>query len=259
MNLLLLILGGLSAIFRNALFDWLAELVLRGVSRKLEKWFPPGHRPSYGGKVEYMEAAIETYIELLRHEQRQGASNLLILLKSIGCFFQLGRIGLQLWVNDLLYPFTVFQRCAVLVAGFDGSLDVSFRRMRHLIDDLGGAYLVLDRRGRVQHWDQSAQELFLFKPKQVMQRVATTSFIPAQETGGRSLLLFLPELCQTPDRYGLNLNENITANAKRMWIFWVNLPVYKRGRLVQIHCLGFNVAAPKLLRALIWLWNRGNR
>ncbi len=252
LQLLVWIMG----IVMNALVEGLSESLLTEIVNRTERWFVVRSQNSkfQGLAGEYLEGSVETFIALLKRDQQRGISHVLILVKVLGYASILVWTAGRLWVNDLLYLLAVFQKVAVLATTFDGSFNTNFLQMRHLIDRCGGAYLVLDARGRVRHWDQSAQDLFQFRARQVVDKVATRSFIPSRETGGRPMTAFLKELCNAPDHYRLHLNENVTASRQRFWTLWLNLPVYERDRVQRIHCIGFKVTTPRLVRLLISIW-----
>jgi PAS domain S-box-containing protein len=51
------------------------------------------------------------------------------------------------------------------------------------------------------------------------------TIVPETESGGRDLTEMIHDLGQQPDFYVTNINENICADGKRVWVAWRNTPI----------------------------------
>lgn len=210
---------------------------------------------------EYIEGMLADYAETLKQWRKQY-SPLLILLKSIPWGFSIF-IGIgKLTLNRFFFPLDLFYQSAQLVHV------LTISPVLALPSDYLAAYvsentrrnadiiiLQLSPTCQITGWGEDAERVLGFAAHEVLGRNAIDTFVPSFDVNGCSLQQLITEICRTPEKYGLNLNENITKTGERFSAFWMNIPLYDgRGNLSEIFCIGYITDVPEFMTQLVFLW-----
>ncbi|MEL6493173.1 MAG: PAS domain-containing protein [Cyanobacteria bacterium J06621_3] len=202
-----------------------------------------------------IEGMMSDYAELLSQAHHDGVSPFILASRAIQYALELGRAGVAMKINNLTFAITVFAEGLDLIKDYDGNsfnhsqID-GFLRLRN-----SGAVIVkLNHLGQITTWGREAEKLFGFGAQEVLKKVATDSFIPAQDQGISVLQWLLESLYQQPRLFLLNTNLNVTATGEEFWVFWINLPIHSNGQVSEIMCIGIKLNSPIPMRFLIWSW-----
>ncbi len=117
-------------------------------------------------------------------------------------------------------------------------------RYRQVVDTANSIILRLDTEGRIIFFNAYAQKFFGFTEEEILGRPAVGTIVPIVESSGRDLSGLLSDICNNPDNYSVNENENIKKSGERVWIAWTNKAITgEAGRVSEILCIGNDVTA----------------
>jgi PAS domain S-box-containing protein len=89
-------------------------------------------------------------------------------------------------------------------------------------------------------------EFFGFTEAELVGKSVSGTIVPEHESSGRDLEKLMGQICDQPELFYLNENENICRDGTRVWISWVNKPVLDdNGSLVEILAVGTNMTDRK--------------
>ena len=117
---------------------------------------------------------------------------------------------------------------------------------RDLVETSNSVILRWDIDGNALFMNDYGQRFLGFTAEELIGRNITETIVPQTETSGRDLQLLMMDVCQHPDQYLLNENENICKNGDRVWISWANKPIFDRyGNLIEILSVGTDATERK--------------
>lgn len=111
----------------------------------------------------------------------------------------------------------------------ENSLRISERRYRELVDNARTIIVKMDVDGKFTFVNEYAQAFFGFKLDEILGKTAFETIVPERESTGRKLDTLIESLYRDPDRYSININENIKKNGERVWIEWYNKALFDSG------------------------------
>lgn len=96
-----------------------------------------------------------------------------------------------------------------------------------------------DTQGQVKFLNAYGQRFFGFRAEEILGKSIFGTIVPLTESSGRDLAAMITDLCQHPDRYAQNENENQRRDGQRVWISWSNKPIWnERGEIIEILSVG---------------------
>ncbi len=98
----------------------------------------------------------------------------------------------------------------------------SEEKYRELVQNANSIILRWDREGRVTFFNEYAQAFFGFSEDEIMGRHVVGTIAPKTETSGRDLRPLIDDICQNPEKYQYNVNENMRKDGTRVWVAWTN-------------------------------------
>ncbi len=108
-------------------------------------------------------------------------------------------------------------------------------KYRHLIQNVNSIIVRWDALGYIQFINAYGLEFFGYSEAEIIGKNLSETLIPKVDTSGRDLSQLSQQICQNPEEYSIYENENICRNGKRVWVTWVNQPIYdQNGRLIEI-------------------------
>lgn len=128
----------------------------------------------------------------------------------------------------------------------EDALHASEAKYRELVQHARSIILRMDPHGSVTFFNEFAQEFFGFSEDEIIGRNVVGTIVPEVETSGRDLKALLQDICNNPDSYYTNENENMHKDGRRMWVTWTNKAVRDPNGVVQeILCVGVDITAYK--------------
>ena len=101
-------------------------------------------------------------------------------------------------------------------------LKASEERYRELVENANSIILRWNQEGIITFFNEYAQQFFGFTAEEIIGQHVIGTIVPEDESTGRDLRPLMQDICKHPERYQLNINENIKKNGERCWISWTN-------------------------------------
>ncbi|HEY9845058.1 MAG TPA: PAS domain S-box protein, partial [Candidatus Caenarcaniphilales bacterium] len=132
------------------------------------------------------------------------------------------------------------------------ALRASEAQYRDLVQTANCIILRWGTDGTIRFMNTYGQRLFGFELGEILNQNVVGTIVPATETSGRDLPALMVDICQHPENYLFNENENICKNGERLWIVWANKPILDlQGNLVEILSVGTDATKRKRAEAAL--------
>ncbi|MCP6757227.1 MAG: PAS domain S-box protein [Fischerella sp. CENA71] len=126
------------------------------------------------------------------------------------------------------------------------ALRQSEAQYRDLVQTANCIILRWDGNGNIIFLNDYGQRLFGFDVDEIIGRNVIGTIVPETETSGRDLEALMVDICQHPENYLFNENENLCKNGDRVWIVWANKPILdEQGNLIEILSVGTDATKRK--------------
>ncbi|OUL34037.1 PAS domain S-box protein [Nostoc sp. 106C] len=123
---------------------------------------------------------------------------------------------------------------------------------RDLVQTANCIILRWDSNGDIIYLNDYGQKLFGFDAQEITGRNVVGTIVPETETSGRDLQRLMVDICQYPENYLFNENENLCKNGDRVWIVWANKPILdEQGNLIEILSVGTDATERKRAQAAL--------
>ncbi|WP_341530345.1 PAS domain S-box protein [Nostoc sp. UHCC 0302] len=117
---------------------------------------------------------------------------------------------------------------------------------RDLVQTANCIILRWDSKGDIIYLNNYGQKLFGFYAQEITGRNVVGTIVPKTETSGHDLQTLMVDICQHPENYLFNENENLCKNGDRVWIVWANKPILDaQGNLIEILSVGTDATERK--------------
>ncbi|MBD2677270.1 MULTISPECIES: PAS domain S-box protein [Nostoc] len=132
------------------------------------------------------------------------------------------------------------------------ALRQSEAQYRDLVQTANCIILRWDSNGDIIFLNDYGQRLFGFDLDEITGRNVVGTIVPETETSGRDLQALMVDICEYPEKYIFNENENLCKNGDRVWIVWANKPILdEQGNLVEILSVGTDATERKRAQAAL--------
>lgn len=101
-------------------------------------------------------------------------------------------------------------------------------RYKELVSNAKSIILKMDPQGRFTFVNEFAQSFFGYEEDEIIGKTAFETIVPKTESTGRDLVKMIDHIYRDPDKYSVNINENIKKNGERVWIEWHNKALFDR-------------------------------
>jgi PAS domain S-box-containing protein len=130
----------------------------------------------------------------------------------------------------------------------ENSLRESEEKYRELVENANSIILKWDRQGKITVFNEFAQHFFGYTEREIIGRSVMGTIVPATESGSdRDLSLLIDDIIRHPEDHGVNENENITRDGKRVWIRWQNkILLDENGEFSGLFSIGSDITERKL-------------
>jgi len=119
---------------------------------------------------------------------------------------------------------------------------------RLLVEAANSIILKWDVQGNVLFMNDYGQKFFGFTAEELVGRHITENIVPLTESTGRDLAELMENICDHPDRYAFNENENCCKDGRRAWISWSNKPIVdEEDTLIGVLSVGIDVTQRRQL------------
>ncbi|WP_341529433.1 PAS domain S-box protein [Nostoc sp. UHCC 0302] len=126
------------------------------------------------------------------------------------------------------------------------ALRQSETQYRNLVRTANCIILRWDSNGNIIFLNDYGQKCFGFDVDEIVGRNVVGTIVPETETSGRDLQMLMVDICQNPENYLFNENENLCKNGDRVWVVWANKPILdEQGNLIEILSVGTDATKRK--------------
>lgn len=128
----------------------------------------------------------------------------------------------------------------------ENSLRKSEAEYRELVDNARTIILKMDTNGRFTFVNEYAQDFFGYSQEEFLGKTAFETIVPELESSGRKLEDLVESIYEDPDKYSVNINENIKKNGERVWIEWHNRALFDyHGSRIGHMAIGIDITERK--------------
>ncbi|MBE9201992.1 MULTISPECIES: PAS domain S-box protein [unclassified Nodularia (in: cyanobacteria)] len=132
------------------------------------------------------------------------------------------------------------------------ALQQSEAKYRDLVQTANCIILRWDSNGNVIFLNDYGQKFFGFDLDEIVEHHVIGTIVPETETSGRDLQALMVDICQNPNNYLFNENENLCKNGDRVWVVWANKPILdEQGNLKEILSVGTDTTERKRTEAAL--------
>ncbi|BFM10198.1 hypothetical protein R50072_03510 [Simiduia litorea] len=127
-------------------------------------------------------------------------------------------------------------------------LKASEERYRELVENANAIILRWNRDGIITFFNEYAQKFFGYSADEIIGKHVMDTIVPEGETTGRDLRPLMDDICQHPEKYAFNINENVKRNGERVWINWTNkILLDESGEPIGALSIGSDITKQRLL------------
>jgi len=119
-------------------------------------------------------------------------------------------------------------------------------KYRELVEESCSVVLCMDSEGNVTYANRHALSFFGFGQDELLGKHVVGTIVPLVERSGRDLAELIHDICEHPERYQDNENENVQQDGTRRWMAWTNKGIRDAsGRPKEIVCIGNDITDRK--------------
>lgn len=125
-------------------------------------------------------------------------------------------------------------------------LSESRESYKELVTNARSIILKMDTAGRCIFINEFALEFFGFTLKEMLGVPVMDTIVPKRESTGRDLRKMADNIIEDPDRFSVNINENIKKNGELVWVEWHNKALYDENGIKTGHIgIGIDITQKK--------------
>jgi PAS domain S-box-containing protein len=115
------------------------------------------------------------------------------------------------------------------------ALKTNEAKLRHVVHNVSSAIVQWDKSGRILFINEYGLNFFGYQEAEILGQPLMGKLLPEVETSGRDLRNLIENICENPEQYMIHENENICRNGERVWLTWINQPIFdENGNLIEI-------------------------
>lgn len=102
--------------------------------------------------------------------------------------------------------------------------------------------LKLDKEGKITFFNEFAQNFFGFSEKEIIGKKTIGTIVPDIDSSGKRLDGMIEAILENPDKFSININENIKKNGEKVWVEWHNKALFnKEGTRTGYVAIGIDI------------------
>lgn len=167
--------------------------------------------------------------------ERLSSGDELILISSNRNLTKSGEVIECIWYNSVLVDEKRHMSSVIsliqditLVKKTERELLESKEIYKELVTNAKGIIIKQDRNGVITFINEFGQDFFGFTEKELVGKTATGTIVPEIESSGRKMDEIVESIYEDPDKYSININENVKKNGERVWIEWHNKALFDK-------------------------------
>ena len=117
---------------------------------------------------------------------------------------------------------------------------------KELVTNARSIIVRLDTEGRFTFANEFAQIFFGFSEEELLGKLVTDTIVTNTESTGRDLDEMIENIIDDPDKYSVNINENIKKNGELVWVEWHNKALFDESGIRTGHlAIGIDITKRK--------------
>jgi PAS domain S-box-containing protein len=134
----------------------------------------------------------------------------------------------------------------------EAAIRESQQKYRDLVESANSIILRWDTTGHITFLNKYGLRFFGFQEGDIVGQHVLGTIVPEAETSGRDLQTLMADICNNPEHYQDNENENIRQDGQKVWVKWANKAIVdEQGQLVEILSVGFDITDRKRAEAAL--------
>lgn len=120
-------------------------------------------------------------------------------------------------------------------------------KYRELVENANSIILRWNPQGQIVFINEFGQRFFGYTEEELVGRHVVGTIVPGDESTGRDLRPLMDEICRYPERFELNINENVRRDGQRVWVSWTNKAILDaNGTVREVFSVGSDITERKL-------------
>jgi PAS domain S-box-containing protein len=117
---------------------------------------------------------------------------------------------------------------------------------KELVTNARSMIFKLDNNGKITFINEFALNFFGFHKKELLGKPVLGTIVSEKESTGRALDKMVENIIDDPDKYSINVNENIKKNGEKAWVEWHNKTLYDESGIKSGHlAIGVDITKRK--------------
>jgi PAS domain S-box-containing protein len=237
-----------------AVIEWDKEFQILQWSSEAEKIFGLKKEEVLGTRIDLLNIIHEEDIPLVQKTMERLTSGKEIKVVSrnrnytkdrevIHCVWHnsvlLDNNGTMASVMSLVENITTLRR-------IESALIESKEKYEELITNARSIIVKIDTEGRFTFINKYGQSFFGYSEEELLGKNVIDTIVPKTESSGRNLSELVDSIYEDPDKFSININENIKKNGNRVWIDWRNKALFdKNGNRTGHMAIGIDITERK--------------
>jgi PAS domain S-box-containing protein len=147
---------------------------------------------------------------------------------------------------SLAYEAHQRQQAEAALRQSEASLRISEAQYRDLVQTANSIILRWDTSGHIRFINDYGERFFGYPNQSLVGQHVVGTIVPPTESSGRDLRDLIHNICQHPQDYLINENENLRHHQERVWLSWANKPILdESGQLVEILSVATDITQRK--------------
>ena len=126
------------------------------------------------------------------------------------------------------------------------AISKSEKNYKDLVTRARTIIIKVDTEGCFTYFNEFAQSFFGYNEEEIIGKAAIDTIVPKIESTGRDLNEMAENLYEDPDKFAVNINENIKKNGEKVWVEWHNRSLFDdNGRRTGHLAIGIDITERK--------------
>ncbi len=219
-----------------AVVEWKADFIISQWSVEAERIFGWKKEEVIGKRIDALNMIYEEDLPIVENTmKRLSEGKELKVISSNRNYTKNGDVLECTWYNTVLQN-EYGQMSSVMSLVEDVTtlkktlkeLIESKEKYKELVTNARSLIINHDVKGKFTFINEFAQNFLGYREEELIGRTALETIMPQTESTGRNLGELAENIYKDPDKYSMNINENIKKNGERVWIEWHNQAMFDR-------------------------------
>ena len=237
-----------------AVVEWDKNFLILQWSNEAERIFGLKKEETIGARLDLLKIVYEEDMPIVEKTiSRLISGKELKIISQYRNMTQAGDIIECIWYNSVLLDengemssvMSLIEDITIL-RRTEKELLESRESYKELVTNARSLIVKLDNQGKFTFVNEFAQSFFGFKQNEMLGMSVMDTIIPKKESTGRDLEEMAESVIADPDRFAVNVNENIKKNGETVWVEWHNKALYdKSGNRTGHIAIGVDITKRK--------------